>query len=90
MHTPTKNRTVSVAFAVTILILTLLGWGPAVAQTKYRLPIAFGPSINAWMDHWHTPYVSSANVRYDGTVIMPGSPYYYGTAHRHRGTDFGL
>ncbi|MHB0865749.1 MAG: M23 family metallopeptidase [Minisyncoccota bacterium] len=42
------------------------------------------------MDHWRVPYAADANVRYDGTVILPGSTYYYGTNPRHRGTDFGV
>lgn len=72
------------------LVCLFLGTGIAEAETKYRLPLAFGPSITAWADHWHTLYVYNSNVRYDGTVIFPGSPYYYGTSPRHRGTDFGV
>lgn len=63
----------------------------AHATTFYRLPLQYILwNITYWMDHWQPPYVADANVRYDGTVILPGSAYYYGVNPRHRGTDFGV
>ncbi len=77
--------------AAVALFLTFLNGSAAQAQTKYRLPLAYVPySITAWMDHWHTPYATNTNIRYDATVIPSTSPYYYGNNPRHRGTDFGV
>lgn len=72
-----------------VVLFALLS-GSAQAQVKYRNPLAGNPPISAWMDHWHTPLVFDSNLRYDGTVITPGSSFYYGSSPRHRGTDFAV
>lgn len=88
MKTLSVARFTAIALAMAVVCFALLGGGSAQAQTKYRTPLAGHPPITAWMDHRHTPLVYESNLRYDGTVILPGSSFYYGSSPRHRGTDF--
>jgi murein DD-endopeptidase MepM/ murein hydrolase activator NlpD len=86
------KRSATLLVAVCFCFLTLATLTPrGAAQVKYRNPLAGSPPFKAWMDHWHTPYVTNSNARYDDAFISSTSPYYYDPTYgRHRGTDFGV